>query len=219
VYGLQQMMYAAYDDPGFLHELLEQIMHWNHSRMQVTLESGIDLYIKRAWYENTDFWSPKSWRKFIYPTLKADAELAHSFGAKFGYIITANCMPLLEMIVEAGVDVIIGVDPAKWNLTRTKEITAGKVCLWGGINGHLTIEQGNPDLVRQETLAAMQILAPGSGFILSPVDNVRQDDEKCRVNVGVLLETWKSTFHGQSENGEFEMGHLGNSVNQQVGNL
>jgi hypothetical protein len=199
VYGLERMIYTAYDDPDFLHELLEQIMHWNHSRMQVVLESGIDLYIKRAWYENADFWSPKSWRKFIYPSLKADTELAHSCGTRFGYIITANCMPLLEMIVEAGIDVVIGVDPAKWNLARTKEITSGKVCLWGGINGHLTIEQGSPDLVRQEALTALQILAPGSGFILSPVDNVRQDNEKCRENVGALLETWQSTFQGKSK--------------------
>jgi hypothetical protein len=198
VYGLEKMIVAVYDDPNFLEELLEQIMSWNHSRMKVVLETGVDLYIKRAWYENTDFWSPKSWRKFILPILKADAELAHSYGAKFGYFITANCMPLLEMILEAGVDVIIGVDPAKWNLTRTKEITSGKVCLWGGINGHLTIEQGNPELVRQEALAALQVLAPGSGFILSPVDNIRLDNGKCQENVRTLIETWQSSFQGRS---------------------
>lgn len=194
VYGLEKMIYSVYDVPDLMEMLLEQIVTWNHCRMRVVLESGIDLYIKRAWYENTDFWSPGSWRKFIYPTLKADVDLSHAYGAKFGYLITANCMPLIEMMVEAGVDVIIGVDPAKWDLPRTKALTAGKTCLWGGVNGHLTIERGAADQVRQEVLNALQTLALGSGFILSPVDNVRVDDSTSRQNVDTLIKAWQTTF-------------------------
>ena len=192
VYGLERMMFAAYDDPDFLQELLELIARWNHDRMRVVLESGVDLYIKRAWYENTDFWSPRAWRKFIFPVLKADAELAHAYGAKLGYLITANCMPLIESIVAAGVDVIIGVDPAKWDLAGTKKIVAGRACLWGGVNGHLTVENGELEQVRQEVREAMEVLAPGGGFILSPVDNVRVDTPQSHRNVQVLVDTWRS---------------------------
>ena len=108
VLGLQKMIYTVYDQPDFIHDLLDLINAWNRTRMKVLLEAGVDLYIKRAWYENCDFWSPKSWRNFILPILKSDVELAHEHGALFGYLITANCMPLLDMIAEAGVDVIIG---------------------------------------------------------------------------------------------------------------
>jgi hypothetical protein len=194
VYGLEKMMVSVYDAPDLLESLLEQIVAWNHSRMKVVLETGIDLYIKRAWYENTDFWSPKSWRKYVLPTLEADVELAHAYDAKFGYLITANCMPLIEMIIQAGVDVIIGVDPAKWDLSRAKGLAAGRVCLWGGVNGHLTIEQGAAEEVRQEVFTALQTLGPGSGFILSPVDNVRSDTDCSRRNVEVLIDAWKSSF-------------------------
>jgi hypothetical protein len=194
VYGLEKMMYATFDDPEFIEAILAQITAWNHSRMKVVLDSGVDLYIKRAWYENTDFWSPRSWRKFIFPILKADVELAHSYGAKFGYLITANCMPLVDMIRDAEVDVMIGVDPARWNLIETKKITNGQTCLWGGVNGHQTVEQGASEEVRQEVLTAMRLLAPNSGFILSPVDNVRVDDDRSHQNVGELIKAWKSTF-------------------------
>ncbi len=91
----------------------------------------------------------------------------------FGYLITANCMPLLEQIAECGVDVIIGVDPLAYDLEQTKKILGGRVCLWGGVNGHLTVECGSPEEVRQEVRRAMELLAPDGGFILSPVDNVR----------------------------------------------
>jgi uroporphyrinogen-III decarboxylase len=192
VYGLQRMMLAPYDDPNFLEQLLAVIADWNRTRMEVVLEAGVDLYIKRAWYENCDFWSPKTWRKYIYPILKADAELAHARGARFGYLITTHAMPLLDMIAEAGVDVIIGVDPEKWDLAAAKGMLAGKVCLWGGVNGHMTVEKGTLEDVRAEVETALSVLAPGGGFILSPVDNVREDTPTSRRNVETLIEAWRA---------------------------
>ena len=74
-------------------------------------------------------------------------QLAHEHGARFGYIITSKAMPLLDLIAEAGVDVVIGVDPREWDLARTKAKIGDRVCLWGGVNGHLTVEQGSEEEV------------------------------------------------------------------------
>lgn len=190
IYGLQNMIYAAFDQPELLQTLLDLIADWNRSRMKLVLESGIDLYIKRAWYENCDFWSPKTYRQFLAPILKADVELAHEHGVKFGYLITSNAMPLLDIFSEAGVDVLIGVDPACWDLEMAKRKLVGKICLWGGVNGHLTIEQGEPEQVQAEVRRAMEVLGP-VGLILSPVDNVREDTSKSRKNVKVLIDEWQ----------------------------
>jgi uroporphyrinogen-III decarboxylase len=190
VYGLQNMVYALYDQPTFVHEMLDIVAEWNQQRMRVVLDAGIDLYIKRAWYENCDFWTPATYREFLYPILQADAALAHEYGAKFGYLITSNCMPVLDMVAEAGVDVVIGVDPAEWDLRIAKDKLKAKVCMWGGVNGHLTVERGTPEQVRAEVREAMRVLAPGGGFILSPVDNVRENTPRARENVAVLIDEW-----------------------------
>ncbi len=190
VFGLENMIYAVNDEPHFVAELLEIIATWNQTRMRVVLESGVDVYIKRAWYENCDFWSPKTWKTFIAPTLKADAHLAHAYGAKFGYIITSSAMPLLDLIAEAGVDVIIGVDPQRWDLAETARKLAGRVCLWGGVNGHQTVEQGDEDAVREETRRALEACSAG-GFILSPVDNVRRHMPAARRNIQALIAAWQ----------------------------
>jgi uroporphyrinogen-III decarboxylase len=191
VHGLNALVYDVYDRPDFVRDLLAMIAEWNRARMRVVLGAGVDLYIKRAWYENADFFTPGIWRELILPELARDATLAHDAGAKFGCIITASAMPLLELIAEAGVDVLIGVDPETFDLERTKAILQRRVCLWGGVNGHLTVEHGTPEAVTGEVTAALQSLGP-DGFILSPVDNVRQDTETALSNVRTLIGAWQA---------------------------
>jgi uroporphyrinogen decarboxylase len=100
-------------------------------------------------------------------------------------------MALLDMFAEAGVDVLIGVDPEAWDLTVAKEKLAGRVALWGGVNGHLTVEHGTSQEVRAEVRRALEVLSPGGGFILSPVDNVRENTPRARENVQVLIDEWQ----------------------------
>jgi uroporphyrinogen-III decarboxylase len=155
----------------------------------------VDLYIKRAWYENLDFWTPDSWREFILPTTRAEAGLAHERGARFGYIVTSSCMPLLPLLRDAGVDVIIGVDPREWDLAAARREMGDRVALWGGVNGHLTVEQGTPEDVRAEVREAMSTLGP-TGFVLSPVDNVRSHSRTARANVAALIDEWQRLTSG-----------------------
>ena len=189
--GLENMVYLAHDQPEMMTTLLEMIAAWNRERMEIILSVGLDLYIKRAWYENCDFWTPVSWRKFIQPILQKDVELAHQMGAKFGYILTSNAMRLIEPIIDSGVDVLIGMDPHQYDLAILARQAAGKLSLWGGVNGHLTVEKGTPADVQNEVDQAMSIFRGRGGFILSPVDNVREYTPEIEANVHSLIEAWK----------------------------
>jgi len=192
--GIPNLLLLAIDESDFVEELLTLLAAWNRQRMEVILEGGVDLFIRRGWYETADFWSPHLYRRFIFPSLQQEAELAHQAGAKFGYIMTTGVMPLLDLFVEAGVDVLIGIDPVQGkgtDLPAVKQKLGGKVCLWGGVNGFLTVERGTPAQVREAVHYAIATLAPGGGFILSPVDNVRDTSQRTWENVRALLEAWR----------------------------
>jgi hypothetical protein len=100
-------------------------------------------------------------------------------------------MPLLAMIADAGVDVIIGVDPARWDLELTQKRLEGKTCVWGGVNGHLTVERGTVYAVRAEVEEALRIFGKQGGFILSPVDNVRELNPVSQRNIDALIREWQ----------------------------
>jgi len=192
IYGLENMVYSSFDQPELLKDMLNLISEWNQARMVVLLDLGVDIYIKRAWYETCNFWSLRSFKKFLLPIIKKEAALAHQYNTKFGYVATDKVSPLLPLLADSGIDVLIGLDPHTYDLSITKKIMKGKVCLWGGVNGHLTVENGSEEEVREEVRVAMRELGTGGGFILSPVDNVREDSVRSRKNVGALINEWKS---------------------------
>ena len=156
----------ALEDEGFVAEPAELIFAWNRERMEILLEEGLDLFVRSGWYESTDLWSPGLFRKFIFPYLIREMEMTHQAGARFGYIMTSGQMPLLEMLLEAGVDVLIGIDPVQgkgMDLAALKEKVGGMMCLWGGVNGFVTMEQGSRSEVREATRQAITILGTGDG--------------------------------------------------------
>lgn len=192
--GLEPLIYLAHDDPGFVEELVSLLARWNACRMKAMLEAGVDLFVRRGWYEGTDFWSPRLYERFLLPSLKAEAALAHEAGALFGYIMTTGSLGLLDMMMDAGVDVLVGVDPVQGRdteLTTLKTRAAGRLALWGGVNGFLTVERGSEEEVREAVRRALATLGP-EGFVLSPVDNVTADNEVTRRNVAALIDEWQA---------------------------
>jgi len=191
--GLKRLMWAAIDEPAFVDELVALLFEWNVSRMRPVLAAGVDVFIRRGWYEGTSFWSPAQFRRFVLPSLKAEAELAHASGAKLGYINTSGTMAIVDMLVEAGVDVLIGVDPvqgAGTDLALMRDKTRGRLCLWGGVNGFVTVQRGSEAEVRHEVREAVRVLGP-EGLILSPVDNVTETSESTWRNVRALIDEWQ----------------------------
>jgi hypothetical protein len=65
-----------------------------------------------------------------------------------------------------------------------------RVCLWGGVNGFITVETGTGDQVSEAVEDAVGSLGP-RGFILSPVDNVRDTSDKAWDNIGAMIDAWK----------------------------
>lgn len=180
-FGVENFLLLAIDDPDFVKEFASLMEKFSMARNEIYLNFGVDFIIRRAWYESTDLWSVELFKKFIYPSLKNECEQCHAADTKFVYTSTSGVMPLLGLYVEAGVDVLQGVDPIMGkgtDLRIMKEKLNKKICLWGGVNQTLTVEMGTDDQIRKAVINAIKILAPGGGFILSPVENVLHTTDK-----------------------------------------
>jgi len=196
--GMQNLMVLAIDQPEFVDQLLEKIHVWNKQRMEVVLSAPVDLYIRRAWYEGCDFITPRFYKQSILPRLKAEVDLAHEHGVLFGYICSSGTKPMLDFYKEAGIDVLIGIDPIQGTHTDMPLMKAkmgDSTCLWGGVTAAITVERGTEQEVRSGVRNAIRTLGPG-GFILAPVDNLTVDEPITWQNIGIFIDEWKRTSGG-----------------------
>ena len=191
--GVQDLMVLTMEQPAFVADLLEMLHVWNMARMKIVLSGQVDLYIRRAWYEGCDFVTPRFYRQAILPRLKAEVELAHEHGARFGYICSSGLKPMHDLFSESGIDVLIGIDPIQGthtDMSLIKRALGQRICLWGGVSGAVTVEQGTEAEIRAAVREAIAALGP-RGFILSPVDNITLDLPQTWTNVGILIDEWQ----------------------------
>jgi hypothetical protein len=111
--GMQRILYAQMDEPEFVEAVINKIFAWEMRRMDWVIKEGIDVIVHSAWYEGSDFWSPRNYRRYLKPCLEQMVAKAHDHGIKFRYIITKGWRPIREDLVEIGVDCITGVDPVQ----------------------------------------------------------------------------------------------------------
>ncbi len=190
--GMQDLMVLVIEQPTFVDDLLETIHRWNLQRMKVVLSAPIDVFIRRAWYEGCDFVTPRFFKHSVLPRLKREVDLCHEHGVKFAYICSSGTEPLLDDYLEAGIDILIGIDPVQGthtNMPLMKEKLGSRVCLWGGVSGAVTVETGEEAQIRNAVADAIQTLGP-RGFILSPVDNITIDSPKTWRNIDIFIDEW-----------------------------
>jgi uroporphyrinogen-III decarboxylase len=192
--GMQDLMVHTMERPAFAEELLELIHRWNLRRMELVLSAPVDLYIRRSWYEGCDFVTPRFYQSAILPRLKAEADLAHRRGARLGILCTSGLNPMLDLFLESGIDALIGIDPVQGthtDMALIRKKLGGRVCLWGGVSGAVTVERGTEAEIRAAVRRAAETLGP-DGFILSPVDNITVDDPRTWRNVEVFIDAWRN---------------------------
>lgn len=194
--GYVPIMELSLRKPELVTAYLDRILSWNLKQIELFLDlTNADLIIRRGWYETCEFWTPGAFKTIIAPTIQKEAALVHQAGKLYGYIITSAFLPLLDDIVNSGVDVIIGIDPEEGkgtHLSAVKERFSEKgKALWGGVSGAMTVELGTQEGTEKAVLTALEILGERGGFILSPVDNVRENTEKAWMNTHAFINTWK----------------------------
>jgi uroporphyrinogen-III decarboxylase len=189
--GMKNVLYWQMDQPEVLEELMDVLLEWELQRIGLLLEEGIDVMVHMAWYEGTDFWTPRNFRRIIRPRLQQIIDRVHGENVPLRYIITKGWKPLRTDMLEMGVDCVTGVDPVqdKLDLYQLKAEIGGQISLMGGMNAAVTLSMWPEKEIREAVDQAFEALSPENGFILFPVDNVF-----CELpweKVELVIDQWK----------------------------
>lgn len=120
--------------------------------------------------------SPEMWRRYYKPCWKAAFDLVHKHGAKLWFHSCGYIRPLLEDLLEIGIDVwnpfphYVDGNDHEW----LREWRRGRLALDGGVN-HLIMVHGTPPQVVGETKRVLDMFAPDGGLLIGPSQVFTED--------------------------------------------
>jgi uroporphyrinogen decarboxylase len=121
--------------------------------------------------------SPNLWRKYLKPRMAQfcqELKIINPF-LKIAYHSDGNVYPIIEELIEIGIDVLNPIQPKAMDPSFLKKQYGSRLSMWGTIDEQYTLPFGTEEEVRDETLEYIRKIGPGGGFIISPTHHVQLD--------------------------------------------
>jgi hypothetical protein len=142
---------------------------------EALLERGLDgLHGGYDWAANLGpIFSPRHFRKFVFPRLKQITDLCHRHGGVYVKHTDGNVNSLLEDMIQSGVDAFQAIEPrAGMDIAAIKQQYGERLTLIGNVDCSTVLVSGPIEAVRAETEQVIRAAAPGGGFLLSTSNSV-----------------------------------------------
>jgi len=123
--------------------------------------------------------SPLLYREMIKPRTKKLIDYIKSrCKAKILYHSCGNIYPLIEDLIEAGVDILNPIQVSAGEMSdigRLKREFGERLCFWGGIDSQKLLPLASPDMIRKAVIEAEKVLGQNGGYIKCASHNIQAD--------------------------------------------
>ena len=126
------------------------------------------IFFHDDWGSKTNvFLPPDLWRRLIKPLHKEIVKTAHDCGIMFMHHADCICQPIVEDMVEIGIDIWQGAI-AQNDICEIQRVTKGKLPMIGGIDGpKIDVTGISEEDIRAEVRRAIDTYCPGGKFFPS----------------------------------------------------
>jgi uroporphyrinogen decarboxylase len=128
--------------------------------------------------QNAPMMSPAVYRKIIKPLQQEFFGFIRArTKAKLFYHCCGAASFFLDDLLEAGIDILNPVQVSATNMAPEdlKKRYGDRVTFWGGVDTQHLLPYGSPQEVSDGVKRLIDVMAPGGGFILAAVHNIRPE--------------------------------------------
>jgi uroporphyrinogen decarboxylase len=173
--GSEQLIMATYDDPGWVHELLDILFRRKKLFIESLKGAHYDIIEHGGGAASSTIISPKLFDRFVAPYDAPLIDLLHTDGQRVVYHTCGGMMPLLERIADMQPDAMETFTPAGMggdvNLMEAKRRIGERVCMIGGFDQFHYLLNCTPSETRAEVRRCFEAAGHQGGYILSPSDH------------------------------------------------
>lgn len=180
--GIQKLILETYDDPLWVHELLEILCKRKEKFIRSLKGARYDLLELGGGDASSTVISPKIFHTFVAPYDSRLINLAHENGQRIVYHTCGGMMPILEYIANLNPDAMETFTPrgmgGDTNLAQAKKLIGNRVCMIGGFDQSRYFWGCSEAETRQAVRDCFEEAGMGGGFILCPSDHFFDADPK-----------------------------------------
>lgn len=190
--GIEGALRNLYMNPSFVHKAARKWINFNIEMAKMALDEGvIGVAVGDDWcYKKGPMMNIGHFKEFIYPYFKEYVDVVRRRGGWFMKHTDGWVIPLIDLIIEAGVDALNPLEPeAGMELGFMKKKYGDKLCLAGNVRCGATLDAGTVEQTKTETLECIRKGGPGGGYILTTSNSIHLWSKP--ENVKAMFETSK----------------------------
>jgi uroporphyrinogen decarboxylase len=184
--GYERICYALYDDPELVTDVLKISNEYFKEAARLSVEAGcVGMWISDDYGDSCrGLISPAHFKRYILPYLNELVEYIDSLHVP---IMLHSCGQVSAFLDDIAQTKIASIHPlqrtAGMDLRVVKEKYRDRFCIIGNIDSSRTLPYGTPADVAAEVKEAIDLAAPGGGYILAsdhslhdgiPLDNIME---------------------------------------------
>lgn len=182
--GMQQALLDLIDSPDLVHRLMEKGTTYAVERGKFLIDCGLRILRLNDSVGNMSVISPTIWKEFVYPHMKEVCDELHAYcpDAKIYCHICGNVLPIVEPLVETGLDCIAPLDPlGGFTVADVRKRVGDRYVLMGGVNT-MSFVNSSVDEIRAEARQCIEEGNRDGAYILGsgcalPGDTKRENLE------------------------------------------
>ncbi len=168
--GMEQGLMDFIDEPRLVHTVMEKGAAFAIERGKFKIDAGLRVLRVNDSAANMSVISPAHWKEFIFPHFKTVCDELHRYcpDVKIYCHICGNVVPVLDLLVETGVDCIGPLDPlGGFTVADARRIVGDDVVLMGGIDTQSFVH-ATPERIKDEARRCIdQGAVDGRRYILA----------------------------------------------------
>ncbi len=188
--GFENLMAAFGEAPELVRGLVELSVKTNLELAKEAARRGADFVFTGDDYASTEgpFISPRMFRELLAPQLKRVMTGFKELGLLVIKHTDGNILPILDLIVDAGMDALDPIDPvAGLDIGEMKRRLGHMLALKGNVDCAHTLTNGTEQQVVEETISVIRKAAAGGGLIVSSSNSIHSG-----VKPGNYLAMWNA---------------------------
>jgi len=172
--GMDKLLYAYHENPALVHQLARIATDYTFEALEMGIQLGADIIsLDGDLAHNTNLLiSPEHFREYLKPYYREIVDFIHKRGLKIFKHTDGNHLKIFDDFVEIGFDGIHPIQPQCMDLAAVKKQYGKKICLMGNIDCIETLVKKDLAAVEEEVRQAIEIAAPGGGYILASSNTI-----------------------------------------------